>query len=352
MAPRSDGAELVWAVRRFARGWVECRCPDGRLIEFRSDAFGHVPCGDDFIRVRLAGLAAGSLYRVRAVTQFSASERVFSDWKSFRTLDLTATSTKFVVWNDTHDRPDTIRYLNKITPDADFLIWNGDTCNDWHRKEQLIPTLLNPAGCDISAGRPLMLVWGNHDVRGEWAHCVSDLIATPEGKPYYAFRSGPVGVICLHTGEDKPDDHASFRGRVAFDPLRREQADWLEKVIEAPGIRDAPFRLVFCHLPLRWIDEPEVNYGAGGYDWFSKRSRDLWHKSLVKWKAQVVISGHTHQDAWLPANEEFPYAQMVSGGPRIENARWIEGVADSSELHLVMRDLDGKVCRTQTLSAL
>ena len=59
----------------------------------------------------------------------------------------------------------------------------------------------------------------------------------------------------------------------------------------------------------------------------------------------MVLSGHTHQDAWLPPNDKFPYAQMVSGGPKPEAARWIEGKADAKELKLVMRDLDGKVIR-------
>ena len=347
MAPREDGAEVVWAVNRLCRGRVECRpAGGGESRVFRMDDFGMVPQGAAILRVRLEGLKPGTAYEVRAITEpVDGSGREDTPWKSFRTLAPAAASTRFVVWNDTHEHHDTIRKLDDVTPDADFLIWNGDTCNDWHQEEWLVPTLLHPAGRDFSEGHPLMLVWGNHDVRGKWAFKVKDMMAAPHGRPFYAFRSGPVAVICLHTGEDKPDDHPSFGGRVAFDPLRREQAEWLEETIASPGIRDAPYRVVFCHIPLRWRKEPVFDYAKGGYDWYSKRSRDAWHDALVKWGAQVIISGHTHSDEWLPANGTFPYAQMVSGGPKMPDARWIEGSADAGSLKLVMRDLDGRVVR-------
>lgn len=48
-------------------------------------------------------------------------------WKSFRTLDPSATTTEFVVWNDTHEHDETLRKLHAATPRGDFLIWNGDT---------------------------------------------------------------------------------------------------------------------------------------------------------------------------------------------------------------------------------
>ena len=49
-----------------------------------------------------------------------------------------------------------------------------------------------------------------------------------------------------------------------------------------PEFRDAPYRVVFCHIPLRWIDETPADYDAGGYDWFSRMSRDAWHDALVE----------------------------------------------------------------------
>jgi predicted phosphodiesterase len=348
MAPRTDGVEVVWAVNRLCRGWVEWREAGGEVRKCAADDFGFVPQGDSVMRVRLNGLQPGKTYELRAIVEAGDGDKAREEtpWKSFRTIDPAAAEAHFVVWNDTHENHETIRRLHEVTPSADFLLWNGDTCNDWHQKAWLIPTLLSPAGQDVTAGRPLFLTWGNHDVRGKWAFKVKELMAMPQGRPFYAFRNGPVAVICLHTGEDKPDNHPGFAGRVAFEPLRREQAEWLNQVTAIPEIRDAPHKVVFCHIPLRWIREHgEPDFAGGGYNHFARECRMAWNDALVKWGAQVVISGHTHEAAWIPADGKFPYAQLVSGGPKPAAARWIEGKAGSAGLKLTMRDLTGKTVR-------
>lgn len=342
-APRPDGAEILWGVSRLARGRVELRGPGGALATGATDEFGFVPQSAGVMRVRLEGLEPGREYRWRAVVDAVDGEpaREETPWKSFRTLDPAATATRFCIWNDTHENVETIRRLREVTPPADFLLWNGDTCNDWHDEATLAPTLMAPAGLDISEGHPLLLTFGNHDVRGKYAFRVCEHISVPDGRPYYAFRQGPVAFIALHTGEDKPDDHPSFQGRVAFQKLRVEQAAWLEEVIARPEFAGAPYRVVFCHLPLRWLEEPEtVDYAGTGFDRYARSSRDLWHDALVRWGAQVVISGHTHRAASIPPREGFPYAQITGGGPRPEQATWLHGEADRGRLTLTMRRLD------------
>jgi hypothetical protein len=344
MAPRADGIDAVWGVTRLSRGWLEWETETGLRGKAGADPFGFVPQGDSVLRVRLSGLPAGSTCRVRSVTVAAdGGDPVTSPWKTFRALDPHAPETRFVMWNDTHVHDDTLRALHAATPSADFLMWNGDTCNDWTRDELLIPTLLHPGECDVTDGRPMFIAWGNHDVRGAFAYRMPDLVPTPNGRPFHAFRSGPVAVICLHTGEDKPDDHPSFRGRVAFDALRAEQAAWLAEVIRRPEMREAPYRLVFCHIPLRWTDESPQDYSGTGFDRHSGRSRDAWHEALVAWKTQVVLSGHTHRPAWIPPTAGFPYGQLVGGGPRMEGATWLDGAADPDGLRLRMLRLDGSI---------
>lgn len=345
MAPRSDGLEVVWAVARLARGWVEWKGPDGTSGRAAEDAFGMVPQAVRVLRVRVAGLRPGTEYQLRAVAEAGdgAPAREEGPWRTFRTLDPQATTTQFAVWNDTHQWAETLKQLQQTTPPADFLVWNGDTCNNWDQEDWLTPTLLHPGEQDISAGHPLMVVWGNHDTRGKWAFEMPEWVATPSGRPFYAFRSGPVACVCLHTGEDKPDDHPSFGGRVAFDALRREQARWLVETTARPEIRDAPYRVVFCHIPLRAEKEAGVAYAKGGYDAFSRRSREAWHGALVAWRAQVIISGHTHQPALLPATAEFPYAQLIGGGPQLERATRITGTADATALRLTTHNVAGNI---------
>lgn len=348
MAPRADGFEIVWGVSRPARGWVEWDDGTWRGTA-RSDAFGMVPHGDEVLRVRVSGLTPGAAVRVRAVTEAADDrERRVGPWKTAHTLDAAASTARIAVWNDTHEHDDTLRRLDDVTPAVDLLVWNGDVCNDWRRPDAFASTVLHPADRDISARRPLGLVIGNHDVRGPWAHRLQEFVATPAGSPYWAARVGPVAVVALHTGEDKPDDHSTFEGRVAFEALRAEQAEWLAEAIRRPEIADAPYRIVFCHIPLRWIDETAPDYDDEGYDWFSRMSRDAWHDSLVAWGAQLVVSGHTHDPALLPADDLFPYAQLVAGGPDAdpaaeEAATWIDLSADAAGLTATMMRLDGAV---------
>lgn len=356
MAPREDGLEIVWAVSKLCRGRVELRGGAGDVWSQSADAFGMTAQGGKVLKVRLNGLTAGAAYYYRAITEEVDGEgEESSGWRQFRTLNPKQRASSFVVWNDTHEHHETIRKLEKGTPAADFLIWNGDICNDWHKEEWLVPTVLNPAGQDISVGRPLAMVFGNHDARGKWAFQLPDVLATPNGRAYYAFRSGPIAVICLHTGEDKPDNHPSFGGRVAFEQLRREQAVWLEKVTRQPEMSEAPYRVVFCHIPLRWKKERKLSpddYKNGKYDSYSRMSRDHWHQTLVDWKAQVVISGHMHQVAHIPANDEFPYAQIVGGGPKLNNASMIEGKADEESLVIKVADVEGRKLEEVTFKPL
>lgn len=356
MSPRRDGIDVVWSVTEHAKGWVEWvsataddpdQIPTTERQVANLDPYGFVPQGTRVIRVHISGWEAGQEYALRTVTEAAEiGRRETSPWKRIRTLDPEASATSFVAWNDTHQHEETLHRLDGASPQADFWVWNGDVCNNWNDPEEIVPTVLAPGGRDVTDGRPMAFVWGNHDVRGPWAFRLPEVIATPNGKPYYAIRSGPVAAIFLNTGEDKPDDHPSFGGRVAFEQFRREQADWLAEQIRQPGFVDAPYRIVFCHMPMRWLEEPvltEADYADGEYDHYSRGSRDLWHESLVAWGTQVVISGHTHKSTWIPATAEFPYAQLTGGGPLSWSATWIEGHANSERFDLIARRLDESI---------
>ena len=352
MAPRPDGIEIVWRIHGLSKGYVEFGTDKELGRTAGNDGWGLRPAGDESIRVRIDGLKPGTTYHYRTVTEsFDRKDPKVtrSELRSFRTLAPTAKTSRFCVWNDTHKHAETLRRLSELTPEADFLLWNGDTCNDWHQPGEVADTLLSPGGgIDHSKGHPLLLVRGNHDLRGTLAYQLEEHAAMPDDQPWFAVRSGPVAALCLDTGEDKPDDHPNLLGRAACEPMRREQASWIKETINRAEFANAPYRIVFCHIPLRWTDET-TDYG---YDYYSRRSRDLWHEHLVAWGCQMVISGHTHRDAHLTATEAFPYQQLVGGGPKKEQARLITGEADEQRLVVSMADLDGNETRRLELSPL
>lgn len=371
-APTEDSVCIVWTLNGAARGWVEYGT-DPKNLNLRSggDGRGYTPHDDRVIKVRLRKLAPGTRYwwRAASIPLAPGSAKagssnppkepapVYTAVYSFTTLSASASETSFVVWNDTHQSLPTIKRLSAMTagegaPKADFLVWNGDITQRNNNEAHLIPdTYVHPAGVvDLAKGPPVFLTDGNHDVRGVWANKVIDYVDYPDthegrgSRSFYAFRSGPLGAIMLNTGEDKPDRHSSFRGLVAFEELIEEQARWLEKVIERPDIKNAPVKVAFCHIPLRWTNEKPQDYFAkpAGFDRFSKRGRDAWNASLVKWGVRVVISAHVHAWKHIPASAEFPYAQITGGGPQMERARLIRGHVTSSGLKLTATDMTGK----------
>ena len=379
-APAADSATIVLPLNAPARGWIEFGTSPGNLDQ-RSDgdALGFTPHDDRVLKIRLRGLAPGTRYWWRAacvaLAPAAASAHssnppkeptpVYTATYSFATLAPAAAETNFVVWNDTHNHKDTLARLAGLTSGTDattrpdFLFWNGDIAASNNNETALIPQYyVHPAGVvDLAKGPPVFLARGNHDSRGLWANKVLDYVDFPVARetdaprPYYAFRSGPLAAIVLETGEDKPDRHPSFRGLVAFEPLIAEQARWLEKIIERPDIKNAPVKIVFCHLPLRWIDETPQDYFAtpAGFDRFSKRGRDAWHASLVKWGARAVISAHVHRWTHIPATAVFPYAQITGGGADSATARLLRARVTASEIKLTACDLTGRETAAVTL---
>ena len=347
-------ATILWTLNTAARGWIEYGESRELGQLFRSDAFGFVPHHERVIKIRLMNLKPGIRYYWRTITApLAGGEQVASPIYSFKTLNPGAEETSFTVWNDTHDHAETIQKLHAFTSTApsDFLVWNGDFCNNIEKQDILPGLYVHPKMANLAECPPIIFTRGNHDTRGLWANKVPDYVDFPSGRPFHAFRSGPLAAIFLDTGEDKPDRHPSFKGIAAFEPLIQEQKQWLAQVIQQPQIKSAPFRLVFCHIPLRWKTEKVVDYDKSGFDWFSKRGRDHWHDSLVEWKAQAIVSGHTHQWACLPETTEFPYAQITGGGPDLTNATLIRGHITSREMKIVIHALDGKELHASTFSA-
>ncbi|MDR1789140.1 MAG: metallophosphoesterase [Opitutaceae bacterium] len=300
--------------------------------------WGFVPHDDSVVKITLADLPPGARRHWRALlTPLNGGDTQSTPVYSHKTLDPSAPSTRFSVWNDTHDNAPTLRKLHSLLdPDDDFLLWNGDASNNINDPAIIAPTYVSPRGLNLALAPAILFARGNHDVRGRWANKLNNHLAFPGNRPFCAFRSGPLAAILLDTGEDKPDAHPSFRGTAAFEPLIREQAAWLGNVIRQPEIRDAPYRVVFCHIPLRWTDETPPDYANKGFDHVSLRGRAAWEPALLRWGVQLVISAHNHRASRLPPSPRHPYTQILGGGPKLEAATLMRCHADASALRLTV----------------
>lgn len=270
---------------------------------------------------------------------------------------------KLAFINDTHGRAETTAALaDRIASiDPDLLICNGDLCNYFDRREDVAWLLLRPgaAGDHPSDGgwastRPMLYVPGNHDIRGQAAQHLPAVFA-PGPLPQFpyntAMRLGPVALLTMDTGEDKPDDHPSFGGTAAYEPYRKQQATWLADQLDHPDIADAPFKLAVCHIPLR--GRPGDNDGTTheGYAAYSGFSAQHWLPLLIQHRINAIISGHLHDWRIDPPTDQQPITQVVGGGPALDQAAVIVIEAAASQMDLRIEDVNGSTLASQTWAA-
>ena len=355
----ADSVQVTWAVKGLGTGWVEYG--ETEKLGMRADGVvaGMRPLSEKVISVALEGLKPGTRYFYRAHScgvEFVGSynvkrkEEVRGQTRSFRTLDSAAGEASFVVWNDTHENKETVTKLAGMLRErpADFLMWNGDVTNDIHREEQIVGQFLSPAGQAFAETTPVFIGRGNHDVRGRDARKLAEYVTGPDGRSYYyAFRQGPVAVIVMDTGEDKPDGAGVYAGLINFAKYREEQAKWLAGVMERPEIKGAPFKVVFAHIPLVWDGEVPERWlgvwGEGIKGWMCEDGYAKWNELLVKGGVDVVISGHTHRHAWFGPREGRPWGQLIGGGPTPGIATVMEGRADGKRMVIEVKRLEGEV---------
>lgn len=265
--------------------------------------------------------------------------------------DPSAKSFRVVSVNDTHENLPTIRKLHQEIEklDPDLLIWNGDTCNDFDTQDWPEQIVLNPAK-DLALGwarsRPLLFSNGNHDVRGARAReIVKSFAGCPESSelPYnQALRLGPLAIVTLDTGEDKPDRHPVFAGTASYEPYRQRQAEWLAEVVKRRDVSAVPFKIATTHIPLRGLDGDNDGTTLQGYAYYSGFGAKLWLPTLKDAGFQAVLSGHTHRHRADEATADMPVWQFVGGGPRASQATLtvIDGQQDGQTAELEIRIVD------------
>lgn len=354
--PTPDGVTVVWAVNGASDGWVEYGPTEALGHKASSAHRGLVNYESRYHSVRLSGLKPGEpvFYRVASapVTFNGPYKIVRGDAVTSKVYNYTPLSPaargSFAVINDTHEKVPVLAALTEqlAKSPADVTVWNGDVFDDIRTDDQVVRNVLRPANTAYAAERPVLFAAGNHDHRGVAARVLPKAFAACPQSPAlpwnFAIRNGPIAMIGLDTGEDKPDAHPTWAGLAAFEPYRVAQRDWLAEVLKRPDIASAPYLVVICHIPL--VGLPGQNGGdtLQGYAAYCKHGQDVWQPLLTAAKACLVISGHTHKFRYDAPADGRPYGQVVGGGPTLTSATIIRGDADEKELRVKAVSLDGK----------
>jgi len=363
--PSAQGVTINFAVSALATGWVEWGQNAEQLDRSAIAAqHGLIAASDRALSIRLPlgdEPFAGQTIFYRVVAQPLAYKNAYelqrgepqsSPVYALRLPDPAAAEVTIAIVNDTHQQPQTLRTLHDRLDalDPDVLVWNGDTCNDFDAQDDPLQIVLNPAG-DAQRGwaaqRPLLFVPGNHDVRGARARELSAGLSGWPGQPdlpyNFAVRLGPIALVGLDTGEDKPDAHPVFAGTAAYEPYRQMQTQWLKSAVQRPEVAQAPVRIAVCHIPLR--GQPGDNDGTTleGYAAYSGMGARLWLPMLRAAGFQAVISGHMHRHRVDEPTDSEPLMQVVGGGPQPERATVTLLRAQAGEVELRVEDLAGQL---------
>lgn len=296
---------VMWVTDTTAVTWVELAPDDGTHFyaeqrpKYYQSVFGRRPVGT-LHSIRVTGLEPATTYRYRIMMQKAdvdekngavhfgrpSGSRVYKQEPyKVTTLDTSKQSVKFAVGNDFHDDNETFRTLfGGIDKGGyDFVCLNGDMNSTLYGQQTILDGYLRSAAELFASGTPLYVARGNHENRGPFAIHFMDYFPSTSSMPYYAFRQGPAFFIVLDSGEDKPDSDIEYSGLNLSDQFREQEALWLRGIVQSDEFRNAPYKIVFCHMPPSergWHGDREINR--------------LFVPLLNEAGIDLMISGHIH----------------------------------------------------------
>lgn len=354
-ALNDTGVTIVWTTDKKAIGWVEL-APDDSTHFYRQERPKHFASSHGFKnvstvhKVTLDGLTPGVKYRYRVFAQ-EVTSHVGTDvlygavvaTQVYRKGPLAFTTSKpgqtelsFAVINDIHGRNEVMKNLlgQLDWGQTDLVFFNGDMANDLRSEEQLFAHYMDTATRLFASETPMYYARGNHETRGNFANEFPDYFPTLSGHLYYLMRRGPVCFVVLDCGEDKPDTDIEYSGIVDMDEYRTKQAEWLKQALQQPEYRDAPYKVVVCHMPPfgGWHGEQEI--------------AEKFVPLLNAAGAQVMLSGHLHRhikQSAQPGINQFPI--LVNS-----NNNMLKVNANGQQLHIDVVDQSGKVVDSITLT--
>lgn len=300
---------------------------------------GLVPVGTRHV-VHLSDLSPGTTYSYEVVATRVVKLKAYWPDKGldvsagpyqFTTFDRNSPSVSFSVITDTHEDVGLINRLNQAIDweSTDFLVHAGDAFHWIDTEEHIFRAWLRPTIAGLAHTKSLFFVRGNHELRGPFARQLSDYVPTTEGRFYYARDAGPVHLMVLDTGEDKPDDTNVYAELNLTVPYRAEELAWFREHVETTArVSEAPFRVILMHNP-RW-------------GWLTD-GPDAWVETANAAGVDLVIAGHRHRFSYTAPGPDVDhsYHLLVVGKEQIARVD-----ATATELEVVVTGLDGSVVHT------
>ena len=303
---------------------------------------GLVPVGT-LQKVQVPGLLPGHTYRYRVVSTRVVRLKPYwpdkglsleSPTYSFTTLDATKPSASFTFITDTHEDAARVDDLMRMMDwkSTDFLVTGGDGVNYAQDQQQVFDTWIEPISRGLDHSKPWIYVRGNHDMRGPFARDLADYLLSSNGQYYFTRDDGPIHLIAIDTGEDKPDSSTEYGGLLNEQGYREEEYNWLRSTVPSEErMSKAPFRVVVMHQP-KW-------------GWLDGNSRK-WTELANQEKIDLIVAGHNHAFMHIPPGQEGNnYPILVVGQDQVARVD-----ATEKELKVTVTSKTGQVVDSFTVA--
>lgn len=295
---------------------------------------GLVPVGTVH-RVVVRGLLPGHSYQYRVSSRRVVAlkpywpdrgQTVESPIYSFTTFDTAKQAASFAVMTDTHEDVSRIHVLMDMVQrkPVDFVVHTGDSLNYGVGENQLKDKFMDPMATGLQGHMPLLYVRGNHEYRGEFARSLGDYLHSQSGKYYYTRDQGPLHLVVVDTGEDKPDATNVYAGLNNLRDYRQEEFAWLQQALaDEARTRTAPFTVVLGHDPeWGWLD---------GHN-------EAWMQLANRAKVDLFIAGHLHRlERFAPGSHGNDFPILALGQDQIAQVE-----ASEHELKVMVVDRAGR----------
>jgi len=342
-------AVVVWTTDKKALSWVEVAPDDGtHFYACQRDRYYETSLGKKVLgtlhKVKIDGLTKGTCYRYRILSKEVVAEEpyrmVYGDVVStdvfnrqplkFRTADREAASTRFAVVNDIHGNNDKLKSLLGGVGGQDdcFVVFNGDMIDFMESEKQVFEGFVDTSVRLFASEVPFYMARGNHETRGAFAGRFMDYFPTSTGLPYYCLRRGPVCLVVLDSGEDKPDEDVAYSGVAAYDDYRAREAEWLRRVVESEDYKSAAFRVVVMHMP-------PVDGTWHGMIHVAEQFMPILNKAGV----DLMLCGHIHAYAYNPPGQRGSLFPVIVNSTDLV----VRVKADNKDMSVEVADTAGEV---------
>ena len=337
---------VVWTANKPSIGWVELAPDDGtHYYQTERPKFFNAKNGIKLTStvhsVHLTGLKPGTRYRYRVYSQevlshvgwrviygnVAATSVYGKQPLTFLTSDHGWQSVNFAMVNDIHGKSDVLEKLvsHCDLKKTDMFLFNGDMVSIFNNEKEIFEGFMDKATELFASEIPMYYTRGNHETRGSFATAFQDYFSPKQEHIYYMFRQGPVCFVILDSGEDKPDSDLEYAGITVYDQYRTEQAEWLKKVLESKEYKEAPFKVVVCHMPPfgGWHGEQEV----------AEKFIPLLNNAGV----DLMLCGHLHRYMRNEPKDGVRFPVIVNSNNTVLKAE-----AGVKELNIRILDMEGK----------